>query len=240
VTVAPTTKTVAIMQPYLLPYLGYFSLIQAADVFVIYDDVQYIRRGWINGNRIRVAGQVRSFVLPVSKAPQATRICDMQFAPGFQSNKQVIRGMVQRAYADAPYAESVTGLLETILAEPSANVATFVGKSIQLVSKHLGQTTMFAWASSQAVPMSVRGEDRILSLCKAFGATHYVNPIGGVDLYDRQRFAEQGIQLGFLRPELPEYEQGGQPWEPGLSIVDVLAWNSPEHVRSMLKCSSVQ
>jgi hypothetical protein len=224
---------VAVMQPYLFPYLGYFQLLAACDAFVAFDDVQYIRRGWVNRNRIAVAGAPAWVSLPVTAAPRDAAIAQCSYAAHDRRFGQFLR-QVAAAYRAAPYRERVLELLEEAFAFGDLNVARFNVNALRVVSSHLGVDTPVHVASGFGNACGLRGEARILDICTHLRATEYVNPIGGTALYDAAHFASCGIGLRFLQPHLRAYSRGAGEPLAGLSVIDVLMFNEVAAVRAML------
>lgn len=212
----------AIMQPYLLPYIGYFQLISAADVFVIYDDVQYMRGGWINRNRILLNGAPHWLTLPVAHSGEVrTQIRDTRYqlnAP----NLRKLTGQLDAAYRKAPWAKAVLPMLNQIFATPEPNVAAFNALAIGAVCGALGIGTPIVRSSALGRDTSLGGQEAVIDICRRLGADHYVNAAGGVELYQAQAFAAQGLALSFIRSQAPPYRQFGEPFVANLSIADLL------------------
>jgi hypothetical protein len=223
----------AVMQPYFLPYIGYFMLIRAVDHFVVFDDVQYIARGWINRNFVLHRGGPQAFTLPVQKAPRETLIKDMRLAltrPGRDKLLELFR----HAYGKAPYYGAVRALLDEIFAVDSDRLEPFVTRSLQILCRYLGLGTAFSLSSQTSLPQAAGGKDRIPLLCEAHGATEYVNPVGGMRLYCAKTFAARNVRLRFIDMGDVCYRQFGGPFVPNLSILDTLMFNSPEDCRAQL------
>ena len=223
----------AIMQPYFLPYIGYWQLLAAVDRFVVYDRIQYTKKGWINRNRFLLNGRDELFSLPLRKAAEGLDVVDRELAPEFDPGKLLARWT--GAYRRAPHFASTIELMERVLACSDRNLFAFLRHSICTVATHLGIRTPIVTSSDlPAQATSGRGVEKVLGICKAHGATCYVNPIGGLELYDKATFAEHGVKLQFLRARLPEYPQLGGPHVPALSILDVLMFNPVEAVRDQM------
>lgn len=216
------------MQPYFLPYIGYFQLIAAADCFVVYDNIKYTKKGWINRNRMLVNGSDAMFSLPLKKDSDALDVVARELAAEFapESLPKQWRG----AYAKAPYFAETFPLLERIAACPERNLFRFIHASILAVCAHLSITTPIHISSEIAINHDLRAEEKVLALCHAMGATEYINPIGGTELYDRETFAKCGVSLHFLRAKPLEYSQFGAAFVPWLSILDVLMFNGRDQV----------
>lgn len=232
-------NSVAIMQPYFIPYLGYFQLIAAAGTFVVYDDVQYIPRGWINRNRVLNQGRPQFITIPLAKASQNKRISELSLAQTGQWQKKTLR-TVRSAYGRAPWFAEVLPLCEAIVGNPEPRLVGFLQHSLALLCSALGIATRFVKASElvkAAEPDAVdplRGTARILAICKHVGANAYINPIGGTELYSSADFLQEGIKLSFLKSTPPEYRQYAGAHVPSLSIIDVLMFNGIAQTREWL------
>lgn len=223
----------AIMQPYFFPYIGYFQLIAASDVFVLHDDVQYIKGGWINRNRILLNGEDRMITFPVQKAPYDLLINARNYVDDKQARKDIIN-LVKQAYAQAPCYRQVFPLIEELLMFEDRNVARFNENLIRRVAEYLGLGCRIIVSSGMEKDDSLAGEARVLEICKRLGATDYTNPIGGTELYHQEAFQQHGITLRFLEAQNEPYEQRGDKWVPFLSIIDVLMFNSTGEVLRLL------
>jgi hypothetical protein len=228
-------KTIAIMQPYLFPYIGYFQLIEAADVFVIYDNVQYIKRGWINRNQILLQGKSQFFVLPVQKNSQGTPINRTFFSEDCEVAKQKTLETIRRAYLHAPYFKKSFPVLEEVFNCNERNVSRLAEMSIRRVLEYLNIDIQIYCASEVNHDKNLRGEDKILCLVKALEGDKYINPIGGIELYSPEWFWQCGIELKFLRSKVSPYKQYDKPFVPNLSIIDVMMFNTVEEIQQMLK-----
>lgn len=219
--------TIAIMQPYLFPYLGYFQLIQAVEHFILLDDVHFIKRGWIHRNRILWQGAPLLFTWPLAHISQNRLINQHQFCH-FEKTQQHWCQLIRRAYAKAPYFNSVFSLLQEIGSVAQTGLVPFIHRSLQAISHFLEIKVPFYLSSECDIDKTLRGEARILALCHFFGATRYINLSGGLGLYQPVHFEKQQVQLQFIQMEDIVYPQGGTPFVPALSIVDVLMFNPPE------------
>jgi len=226
-------KSVAIMQPYFLPYIGYFQLMAAVDKFIIYDDVNYINRGWINRNRLLLNGAAHTFTIPLIAASQNKLICEIELVSEYSWRDKLMR-TIRQSYKKAPFYLFVSDLLESLINHPSMRLDTFLLNSlIQLVS-YLALEVEIVATSRLYNNTHLKGQDRILDICQQEHADVYINPIGGIDLYDRSRSLAQNKQLYFLRSRPISYAQGGIAHIPGLSILDVLMFNDPLAVKQLL------
>lgn len=225
---------VAIMQPYFFPYLGYFQLVQAADHFVLYDDVMFIKKGWINRNRILMQGNDFMFTIPLEKQSQNKTIRESTVAWNADFPAKFLV-QLRSAYKKAPHVDAVMALIEGVLAEKPISLADLAGNSIQSTWNYLGLEKEFYFSSSLAVSADYGRAERLMEITKLFGESVYINAANGKSLYDKPSFAQEGVDLQFIQSELPVYPQGTHPdFLPGLSMIDVLMWNDRVQVREML------
>ncbi|GAB2530988.1 WbqC family protein [Rufibacter soli] len=229
-------STIAIMQPYFLPYLGYFQLIKSVDKFIFYDDVNYIKQGWINRNNILINNKASLFTVPLDSPSSFNLIKDTKL--NFKIYPiWVIKFLktIEQNYKKAPFYIEVSRLLTVIFGSDSKTIANLNVYSVILISKYLGLDTRFVESSCVYNNSYLKGQERIINICKQEGAKHYVNPIGGVNLYSKTDFLFNGIELSFIKTEFQLYKQFYEEgFVPGLSILDVLMFNSKEVVREML------
>ncbi|MCH9809551.1 MAG: WbqC family protein [Alphaproteobacteria bacterium] len=234
---------VAVMQPYLWPYLGYFNLIHAVDVFVFLDDVQYIRRGWINRNRIQQGGVDLTFTLPVEKAPRETPVDEVRIAPDrYAIFVEKFTRQLSAVYGGAPEYDAVAALVAGTLECDQASIGAMAEHSVREVCAHIGLERDMRRASQlpdDVAGRDLRGGDRLAHIARGLGATEYVNPPGGRSLYTPELFASYGLGLGFVAPELPVYTRPA-PFISGLSILDALMYCPPTVVMGLVGRYSVQ
>lgn len=224
---------VAIMQPYFFPYIGYFQLIATSDVFVLHDDVQYIKGGWVNRNRILLNGEDRMITLPVQKSAYDFPINARSYVPDNQPYKDIIN-LIKQAYSKAPFFQQVSPLLNDMLMFADKNVARFNENLIRRIADYLGIKSKIIVSSEMEKNNDLAGEPRVLEICQRLGATDYTNPIGGTALYHQEAFQKQGIALRFLAAQNISYQQRGEVWLPFLSIIDVMMFNSMEDIQILL------
>ncbi|MDO4567484.1 MAG: WbqC family protein [Clostridia bacterium] len=228
--------TAAVMQPYLFPYIGYFQLINACDVFISLDNVQYVKRRWMNRNRIivdRRASAAGFFTFPVVSAPQQTNMCDTYYSDGVTEAQERLLKTLSMCYAGAPYLDAAVELLREAFSFPDRNLARFNLNSLRVICDYLGVKTEFATAS-ELLPACEGGDatERILNLCKAVNASTYINLPGGEELYSAAQFASWGIDLRFMDSAPIAEISYGDEWR--LSIIDCLARFSPDEIRAFL------
>jgi hypothetical protein len=226
-------KTIAVMQPYFLPYIGYFQLIASVNKFVLLDDVNYINRGWINRNRLLLNGTAHTFTIPLHSSSQNKLIYEIELDCCQPWRDKLLR-TIKQAYSKAPCYTNVSALLEGIINYPSVRLDDFLRNSLLEVVRYLSLEAEIVSSSRIYQNVQLKGQDRILDICRQEQAGTYINPIGGVDLYDRNSFSKQGVQLNFLRSHQISYSQGKGEHVPWLSILDVLMFNEPAAVRRLL------
>lgn len=227
------------MQPYLWPYIGYLQLMAAVDYFVLLDDVAFIRRGWINRNRVLLNGNITHFVLPVQKSPQATSIKQIQLAMPVQYHRDKLLELFRHAYSHCPGWQALQTLLVPFQhIEAGKNLSQLLQQTLLLLRDHLQLDCQIELSSAIEKP-AVEGVERILHLAKTLGADTYLNLPGGSSLYRPEIFAQQGLKLGFIEPQFRPYRQHGtQQFVAGLSILDVLANNQEAQLPAeFLECS---
>lgn len=221
----------AIMQPYLFPYLGYFQLIRAVDAFVVYDDVNYIKGGWINRNFILAEGDRQLITLPLQGASPNQLI--NQVTVGNRKNK--LTETIRHRYGKAPQFSAVYALVENILKQHEKNLARFLDYQLRQICDYLGLHPKWYVSSALKKDNELRGQDKVLAICKELGATHYINVPGGKSLYDREAFASRGMQLSFVQPKAVAYRQFGNEFTPNLSIIDVMMFNDKAQCARLLE-----
>ncbi|MCF1365232.1 WbqC family protein [Burkholderia cenocepacia] len=228
----------AIMQPYLFPYLGYFQLAAAVDRFVFYDDVAYIKNGWINRNRILLGGEAHYLTLPLNGASSSRRILDVRIQPRDRWMSKVL-AMLHHAYSRAPQYALAIQLVERVLSTDTDAIGRVASNSVTETCAYLGIETQFIATSTGYDNDTLRGQSRVIDICCQEKARRYVNAPGGRALYDSAAFLDAGIDLEFIAPETSPYAQFGMPFVPNLSIIDVLMFNRVDTIRSMLAINTV-
>ncbi|AKD54980.1 WbqC family protein [Spirosoma radiotolerans] len=226
--------TLAIMQPYFLPYIGYMQLMDAVDTFILYDDVSFINRGWINRNRLLINGQEHLFTIPLKDASQNKRINEVHLADDPKWRSKLLR-TIEQGYRKAPCYQQVMPITEKIINFATDSIADLVYFSLIELNQYLGITTRLVASSSIYSNADLKAQERILDICRQESATRYINPIGGIELYDKPTFEESGIKLNFIKAKPVQYPQFGRSaFVPWLSILDVLMFNDIDTVRVLL------
>jgi len=223
---------VGIMQPYFFPYIGYFQLIGVVDFFIVYDNIKYTKKGWINRNRILQNSKDVIFSLPLKSASDYFDVRERELVADF--NREKLLNQFKEAYRRAPYFAVTFPLLEQILWYKDVNLFGFLYNSIDRICVHFGITTKIMISSDIAINHDLKNQDKVLALCSAVGATNYVNAIGGMELYSKETFMEKGIALNFIKSKPFEYQQFGNAFVPWLSIIDVMMFNPLETIRTAI------
>lgn len=223
-------RKVAIMQPYLFPYIGYFQLITAVDMFVLYDNIKYTKKGWINRNRLLQNGVDAMFSIPLKNAPDHLNVCERELADSFDASK--LLRQFEGAYRRAPQFQATFELLERVLRYEERNLFDFLHHALLQTCRHLGINTEIRVSSHLPIDHDLKAQDKVLALCAATGASTYINAIGGQALYAKPDFAQHDIALQFLQAKPFTYPQFGADFVPWLSILDVLMFNTVETIRN--------
>ena len=227
----------AIMQPYFLPYLGYFSLIKHTDEFILFDTVQFIRHGWIERNRILKPSNGWQYIMvPLKKHSRETLIKDIEINND-QQWKEKILAQLQHYKKQAPYFSNVIDILNEIFSKKYTTIVDLNLASLKTVCNYLGINTpiqVFSLMNIDIEPANAPDE-WALNICKALGnVDEYWNPPGGQSFFDRKKYENAGINLKFHSAILTDYDQKRNVFEPGLSIIDVMMFNSVDEINKML------
>ena len=222
------------MQPYIFPYIGYFQMINAVDQFVFYDDVNFIKRGWINRNRILINGKDTLVSIPLNKASQNKLINEIDIFFDNNLRKNLI-SKIENAYKKSPFYDEVIRLIRDIINADISNIGEYAANSIVSVSNYLEIDTKFHYSSILSPESKgMNRADRLIHICQNLGAEEYINSIGGQELYEKKYFLENQIDLSFIKTLDFEYKQFKDPFVPLLSIIDVLMFNSKVKIQKML------
>lgn len=225
--------SLAVMQPYFLPYIGYFQLMSAVDKFVVYDDVNFIKQGWVSRNRILLQGRIHMLSLPVAKVSSYRKIHEHRLVASDWRKRMLLT--IRHAYAKAPFFNQVMPLIESIMTYPSHALDDFLLHSLKQLRCYMSIETPIVPTSRCYCNADLKGQERLLDICHREEADRYVNASGGVSLYNQSVFLSHNIDLFFLRPSIIDYPQLGGNFIGGLSILDVLMFNHLSDVRDMLK-----
>jgi hypothetical protein len=223
-----------IMQPYIFPYIGYFQLINAVDKFIIFDDVNYIKKGWINRNRILLNGQEFMITIPLDKASQNKLICEIDLSPDDKWKTKLLK-TINTAYKKAPQFNIAYPLLESIIDFKNRNLSIFTTNSLEQFCNYLDIKTQIISSSLRYKTTHLKGQNKILEICCTEQATIYINPIGGKEIYQKKAFEEKQIKLVFLKSKQIKYDQFRNEFLPFLSIIDLMMFNTKDQISGYLK-----
>jgi hypothetical protein len=226
--------TLGIMQPYFLPYLGYYSLIKNTDKWIVFDEVQYIRHGWIDRNRILKPGEGWQYIsVPLQKHNRETLIKDIKI------RNEDWRGQLLRQiehYKKAPYYASAIEVLNKAFAIDTDSITLLNTHILKETCNYLGMAfnaEIFSDIQLNMEQVNDAGE-WALYISKALNAGTYINPPGGMEIFDKQKFQNAQVELKFLKINLNPYPQRGKEFEPGLSILDAMMFNNAASINQML------
>jgi hypothetical protein len=221
------------MQPYLFPYLGYFQLIHAVDRFVLLDDAAYSKGGWINRNVLAGRDRRQPFAFPVARPRLGQRIDDVRIADPARSVGRFLKTL-QSLDGGAPCFGEVMPLLRRILAVEDDRLAVLIARSLDEICRYLGIGTPLCSSAIRHATLMSRGSQRVIDICRAEGATVYINAEGGRELYRPGDFAAAGIALRFLEHRPTPYARSGGDFFERMSIIDVMMFNSPAAIAPLL------
>lgn len=223
--------TLGIMQPYFMPYLGYWQLMAAVDKYVVYDDVNYIKGGWVSRNNILLNGQKYMFTIILKGASPNKLFNEVEIGDDFRK----FRKTLESAYKKAPYYTETMALLEQIFTYEQKDLGHWMLHQFQCVLDYLDIDTELILSSTVEKNNELRAKDKVKHICHLLGADTYYNAIGGQELYDKDDFKADGLNLYFVKTDLVPYTQGKNDFVPGLSMIDILMHNSMEEVKKLLK-----
>lgn len=223
-----------IMQPYFFPYLGYFSLIKNTDQWIIFDDVQFIRHGWIERNRVLKPAEGWQYIsVPLQKHERYAKICEVKIREEDWKGK-IFRQLEH--YKKAPYYNEVIKLLQKSFDIETDSITKLNAHILQTICQYLGIAFNYQIYTAMDLaiePVNDAGE-WALHISKAMGASQYINPPGGIEIFDQSKFQAANINILFLAVELSAYPQRRKTFEAGLSIIDVMMFNDPSAINQML------
>lgn len=222
----------AIMQPYFLPYIGYWQLVSTADIFVIYDNIQYTKKGWFNRNRFLQNGKDVLFSIPLKKDSDFLDVDKRFISPNF--NKLKLISQFKNAYCKAPYFKEVLPILEEIIMLEDDNLFNYILNSVRQICDYLEIKTKIIVSSTVNIDHSLKSEQKVIAICKALDTKVYINAIGGIELYNKNWFAENSLDLKFIKSVNSEYKQFDNDFRPWLSIIDVMMFNNKDEIKKMI------
>jgi hypothetical protein len=203
---------------------------QAVDTFIVYDNIQYTKKGWINRNRFLQGGKDVMFSVPLKKDSDFSDVKDREISADFKKDR--LLNQIREAYRRAPYFAKTFPLVEQIVRYEETNLFRFIHNSIVKTCEYLRIDTEIVISSNVPIDHSLKNQDKVLALCEAVGATTYVNAIGGMELYSKQAFTEKDIDLKFIKSKSFEYQQFDNTFVPWLSIIDVMMFNPIDTIQA--------
>ena len=222
------------MQPYFFPYIGYFQLIKAVDEFVIYDNIQFTKKGWINRNRILVNQSDDYISIPLKKESDYLNVNQRYLSDTFSIDRKKMLNKIVESYRKAPQFEPVFAVFEKCLMIDELNLFDFIHHSLKESLKYLSISTKITVSSTIEIDHQLKSEEKVLAICKAQNASTYINSSGGIELYNKERFEQNGIKLQFQKSNSINYLQYKNEFVPWLSIIDVMMFNSLDEINGML------
>jgi hypothetical protein len=226
---------IGIMQPYFLPYIGYWQLLNGVDRFVVCDNMQFTKKGWMRHNYILNNNGTSMFTIPVKHGSRELNICDRYITEQyFEKDADKIIRKIKSVYQKAPYFGEVMPVVEQCLLFKEDNLFSFILNSIKAVSGYLGISTHILVLSQIEADHSLKKQDRVIEICKKLGTRSYINTIGGLELYDKEIFGSNELELKFIKPKNIEYKQFQDQFVPNLSIIDVMMFNSKDEIKNLL------
>ena len=223
-------KKVAIMQPYFFPYIGYFHLIKSVDEFVIYDNIQYTKKGWINRNRILSNGEDKILTIPIKKDSDYLNIQDRIIADSWSKDKNKLLNTINNSYKKSPQFNNIFPIVHECLSSLEVNLFKFILNSLTILNSYLEIKTKIITSSDISIDHSLKSQDKVMAICKNIKATTYVNAIGGQELYNVEDFSNKDIKLKFVKSNPLVYKQYKNEFIPWLSILDVLFFNDKKDI----------
>ena len=224
----------AIMQPYFVPYIGYFQLINSVDRFVIYDNIKYTKKGWINRNRILVNTKDEYISLPLRKDSDYLFVNQRFLSDNFEKDKLKILHKIKECYKKSPNYEEALYLVEEIFSFNGTNLFDFIYNSIKIICNYLEIKTEIIVSSTIDINHNLKSEEKVLAICKELKSSVYINPIGGINLYNKSNFIDRGVELLFLKSDELKYNQFENEFVTWLSIIDVLMFNNCINIKKIL------
>ena len=222
------------MQPYFFPYIGYFQLINAVDEFIVYDNIEYTKKGWINRNRILVNGKESYITLPLKKTSDYLDVRDRILADSWSDEKNKMLNRIIESYRKSPHFDAVYPMIKKCILFEERNLFDFILNSIVLVKDYLEIRTPLLVSSTIPIDHGLKAEKKVMAICKARKATMYLNSIGGVQLYSKPDFKSEGLDLSFLKTSNFIFTQFENEFVPFLSIIDVMMFNSKDEIKIYL------
>ena len=226
-------KTIAIMQPYFLPYIGYWQLMSSVDLFIVYDNIQYTKKGWFNRNQILMNGKPLMFTIPLQKDSDYLDVCQRSVVSDTKPRIKILN-QIKNAYSKAPMFSETYPFIQQLFELSDNNLFEFIYNSILKIKEKFNIKTKIIKSSSVDIDHSLKSQDKVIALCKAVNADCYINMINGAKLYSIEDFNKAGLKLSFLKQYIKEYKQFNNDFVPYLSILDVIMFNNKQIIIDMM------
>lgn len=227
------------MQPYFLPYIGYFQLIKGVDEFIIYDNIQYSRKGWIQRNRMLENGKDVFISLSLKKDSDYLDVRDRKLSAQWPQDKKRLLRRISANYRRAPFYSDIFPLIENIFNYENDNLFEFIFNSVKEICNLLDINTKITISSTLDIDHSLRSQEKVIALVKNVQGQIYLNPIGGLELYNNQDFIDSNIKLEFHKAKPISYTQFKNEFIPWLSILDILMFNPVSQVKEWLEAYEI-
>jgi len=223
--------TIGIMQPYFMPYIGYFQLMKAVDKYIIYDDVNYIKGGWVSRNYLLINGEKKMYTITLKEASPNKLFNEIEIKDDFKKLMKTL----QLNYSKSVNFKETMVLMERIISFPNKQLSQFIANSFQEILNYLSIDTELILSSNIYKNNTLKGQEKVLNICNILGANTYYNAVGGQELYSKEKFKESGIMLNFIETMIQPYPQPHtRSFVPSLSMIDVLMNNSKEEINALL------
>ena len=216
--------SIGVMQPYFIPYLGYFQLIQKSDTFVIHDDAQYVKQSWINRNQLFIGQAVGYYTIPVSSHSHDSKINTLNLSNQHKKHVQSMFSRFENSYRTAPFFEEAKTIFAEVLEIESTNFVEYIVRGLSVVATALNLDFKPIMSSSLEIEPSLRGQEKVIAIAKELKADSYINLPGGRSLYSPREFSNKDLQLFFIEPNLPDFDLGNKSRIPRMSIIDRIAY----------------
>ena len=207
----------------------------AVDEFVLYDNIQFIKNGWVNRNRVLVNEKASYITVPLKNDSHSVNIHNRYLAHTWPIERKKFLNKIHYSYRSAPFYNQVFSVIESAVLFEETNLFNFILNSQKTIKDYLEILTSFVISSTLAIDHSLKGQEKVITICKNRNADTYINSIGGIDLYDKNEFKKYGIELKFHKMQDIIYKQFNNDFVPSLSIIDVMMFNSPNEIKKMLK-----
>ncbi|MBO6496913.1 MAG: WbqC family protein [Roseivirga sp.] len=225
---------IGIMQPYFCPYLGYFQLINKVDQFVIYDNIEYSRRGWFSRNRIAINDRANLFSIPLKRDSDYLHVNDRFLSDSSSKSIAKILRRIENSYRHADYYSEIFPVVKSVFNCQNTNLFDYIQHSVVVWKNLLNINTPLIRSSELEIDHSLKAQNKVIAICKHLNASTYINPIGGTPLYDRKHFSEHGLNIKFLEMNPLKYNQQNERFISSLSVIDVLMHNGIDKTIELL------